>query len=402
MIEEVIKKDLKTVSDIDKDMLSRVSNKEEYHSIMLNYLKRKYPYTTIVSNNIEFELQRGCNDYFDFVSSIEYYDNKFKIYPFTGSKDQKKFYYEKVLEKIINYHLETGISYEEIIKIYTDSYKNEVEKIKSNLKNMQMLPYYGTPSFMLKKAGYILKCASKLTSDIPIDLYNNMMAFLNKYPPYKEFYQETFPYYTEEFKRGYIEFENNYLKILEFEKSLVPLAKKIWEDFLTDPKNHDDNHYAYLAHTFSYGEVDPREINKVCTSLLTEDIQTIGEFGLLFGADNNFDECCSEDAGSWEITKEDFIDRNIPKQWQYPSHESKTIFYEYENISKLLLPQDIVKDVLNGGIVTYSEIVLTGKVHPIGVFFTDICKDVEKVKAYAEKYNLPLIHIGLREKSLYI
>lgn len=52
---------------------------------------------------------------------------------------------------------------------------------------------------MLKKARYILKCASKLTSNIPIDLYNNMMAFLNEYPPYDEFYQETFLYYAEKY-----------------------------------------------------------------------------------------------------------------------------------------------------------------------------------------------------------
>ena len=70
-----------------------------------------------------------------------------------------------------------------------------------------------------------------------------------------------------------------------------------------------------------------------------------------------------------------------------------------EEVKKdLKIISDIVKDVLSGGIVTYSEIVLTGKVHPIGIFYEDICKDVEKVKAYAEKYNLPLIYIGMREK----
>ena len=255
---------------------------------------------------------------------------------------------------------------------------------------------------MLKKAGFILKCASKLTSDIPVDIYNEMTSFLEKYPPYEETYKEIFPYYSEDFKNEYNKFEENYLKILEFERNLEPFAKQKWTEFLTNPQNHDSSHYAYLAYTFTGGEVDPSQMHKVCTSLLTENIQTIGEFGLLFGADNNFDECCCEDAGSWEISKDEYIDRDLLKNWQYPSTEDNTLFYEFENVSKILLSQDIKSSVLEGGIVTYSEIVLTGNVHPTGVFYTDKCKDIEKAKQYAEKYNLPLIHITPNLDKVYI
>ena len=55
---------------------------------------------------------------------------------------------------------------------------------------------------MLKKAGFILKCASKLTSDIPVDIYNEMTSFLEKYPSYEETYKEIFPYYSEDFKNS--------------------------------------------------------------------------------------------------------------------------------------------------------------------------------------------------------
>ena len=206
----------------------------------------------------------------------------------------------------------------------------------------------------------------------------------------------------ERFLYMFLHMEDIFLKILEFERSLEPYAKQKWAEFLTNPINHDSSHYAYLAHTFTGGEVDPSKMHKVCTSLLTENIQTIGEFGLLFGADNNFDECCCEDAGSWEISKDEYIDRDLLKNWQYPSTEDNTLFYEFENVSKILLPQDIESSVLEGGIVTYSEIVLTGNVHPIGVFYTDKCKDIEKAKQYAEKYNLPLIHITPNLDKVYI
>ena len=229
--------------------------------------------------------------------------------------------------------------------------------------------------------------------------YHSKIVFPIKY---EETYKEIFPYYSENFKNEYSKFEENYLKILEFERRLEPYAKQKWTEFLTNPINHDSSHYAYLAHTFTGGEVDPSKMHKVCTSLLTENIQTIGEFGLLFGADNNFDECCCEDAGSWEISKDEYIDRDLLKNWQYPSTEDNTLFYEFENVSKILLPQDIESSVLEGGIVTYSEIVLTGNVHPIGVFYTDKCKDIEKAKQYAEKYNLELIHITPNLDKVYI
>ena len=103
-----------------------------------------------------------------------------------------------------------------------------------------------------------------------------------------------------------------------------------------------------------------------------------------------------------EISKDEYIDRDLLKNWQYPSTEDNTLFYEFENVSKILLPQDIESSVLEGGIVTYSEIVLTGNVHPIGVFYTDKCKDIEKAKQYAEKYNLELIHITPNLDKVYI
>ena len=395
MIEEVIKKDLDFVDDSYKDLRKKVTSKENYSLIMLVYLKSKFPCTNVVTDfdAIEHRLQMQISRYYNLVCSVESNEDSFKIYPFEASNSQKAIYYENVLKSIIDYHISSNIPYEEVFEIYIDSYKNEINKMHEDLKKKKIIPYYGLPNYMIKKAGFILKCASRITNDIPIDIYNEMTFFLEKYPPYEESYQEIFPYYSEEFKEEYKRFEENYLKILEFERSLEPCAKQKWKEFLTNPLNHDSNHYAYLAHTFTSGEVDPSKMHKVCTSLLTENIQTIGEFGLLFGADNNFDECCCEDAGSWEISKDEYIERDFLKNWQYPSAEDNTLFYEFENVSKILLPEDIESFVLMGGIVTYSEIVLTGNVRPTGVFYTDKCKDIEKAKEYAEKYNLPLIHI---------
>ena len=276
MIEEVIKKDLDFVDDSYKDLLAKVTSKEDYCLIMLVYLKSKYPFTNVVTDfdAMEHRLQMQISRYYNFVCSVQSNEDSFKIYPFEASNSQKAIYYENVLKSIIDYHISTNIPYEEVFEIYIDSYKNEMNKMHEDLKKKKIIPYYGMPTYMLKKAGFILKCASKITDSIPVDIYNSMASFVEKYPPYEETYQEIFPYYSEEFKSEYVQFEENFLKILEFERSLEPFAKQKWAEFLTNPQNHDSSHYAYLAHTFTGGEVDPSQMHKVCTSLLTENIQT--------------------------------------------------------------------------------------------------------------------------------
>ncbi len=397
MIRDVIEKDIKIYPGIDAEALRNVTTYSEYVSFMTSYLSLKHPFCTYVTDNIEYTLIRECELYLSLKCSIRYKGDSFKVYPYEPTIKQRKDYYHNVLEAIVKYHYESGIDFENAIKEYINLYIEENKNIKEDLKKRKMLPYYGNVQFMLHKAGYTLRCAKDLVGEtVSMDALLEMKAFLEKYPEIPEDYRDVYPYYSDDFKDDYDAFEKNYLSILELEKTLEPLAKKRWKDFLTDPNDYDPNHFAYLAHTFTAGSVSPNEIHKVCTSLLTDKIQTSGEFGLLFGADNNFDECCSCDAGSWELTKSEFIDRNLPKNWQYPSTDELTVFYEEPEVSKLLIPERIEQDVLDNNMATYSEIVITGTPKPIAVFYNDYCENVEMVKMYAEKCGLPLVHVTRR------
>lgn len=394
MVKDVVEKDIKMYSDINAEVLRKAKTYSEYVYLMTNYLSMKYSFKIEFNDNLEYTLLRESELYLSLKCSIRYGKDSFKVYPYEATIKQRSDYYHNILKEIVSYHYETGISFEDAIREYAALYKEENKKIKEDLKKRKMLPYYGNAQFMIQKAGYTLSCAKDLVgSDVPMEALYQMKAFLAKYPEIPEHYRNVYPYYSDEFKNDYDEFERNYLTILELEKILEPLAKKRWKEFLTDPNNYDPEHYAFLAHTFTVGSVSPEEMHKACVSLLTNKVQTSGEFGLLFGADNNFDECCSCDAGSWEVTKEEFIDRDLPKNWQYPSTGDYAIFYEEPEVSKLLTPERIEQEVLNNNMACYSEIVLLGSLKPVGVFYTDCCENVEMVKMYAEKCGLPLVHI---------
>ena len=85
------------------------------------------------------------------------------------------------------------------------------------------------------------------------------------------------------------------------------------------------------------------------------------------------------------------------------------IFYENPNISKISLPEDLEKEAIarnaayNGEILNYknttaySEIYLNNNAKAIGVFYTDDCLNIAEIIKYAQKYNLPLVHLSLKK-----
>ena len=84
MIEEVIKKDLDFVDDSYKDLLKKVTSKENYSLIMLVYLKSKFPFTNVVTDfdAIEHRLQMQISRYYNLVCSVESHEDSFQISPF--------------------------------------------------------------------------------------------------------------------------------------------------------------------------------------------------------------------------------------------------------------------------------------------------------------------------------
>lgn len=43
---------------------------------------------------------------------------------------------------------------------------------------------------------------------------------------------------------------------------------------------------------------------------------------------------CTDDAGSWQVNKKEFIERGCPRNWQLTKLDGETVFYEYPLNSK--------------------------------------------------------------------
>ncbi len=389
-------------------------------SIEQTYLKllSQYP-CDCVGNGVEdrrlnYQLSHALEKYYIYVYCIERKEKSFKFYPVTVTDEEIKRIYEIEFKNLVLESLKLNVPIEVLMSNKIEEYKAKFEENKRYCLDTPMEPYYGNPDFMFKRAGYILECIEKLSMEKPSldDIFDGMKTFMEKYGNLKDLLDNPiYPFYDEEYKKDYRDFERAYYKILEVEKMLSVEVEKIWKSVLTDPNAHNDNSFKYLIHTFSSSMIPLESVGKVCCSLATNRLLTTpyGNTGIICDFDSEAIEImCSKDAGSWSVDKNEFVERLFPRRWQVTNPDGIGVWFEEARISKLVLPNDLEKEAnarniaKNGEILNYSkqkcysEIYFNSKVRAIGVFYTDECKDISAIKAYAEKYNLPLIHLSLQ------
>lgn len=380
---------------------------------------KKYPCMTIAridENPINYRLVDALKGYYLFHYGIERKEHSFKFYPINLVKEEVERLYNQEMKDIVLESIRTHHSIEKLMNDRIDEYNRKIEENKKYALETPIEPYYGDPSFIFKRSSYILKCIERLPVEIPNldDIYQHLSDFMDKYGNVKDEYGERilYPYYTDEFKKDYREFEKAYYSLLLLEKSLSKLVEKIWKDTLTDPSNHDDKNFTYLIHAFTNGMIPLENMGKVCCTLATSHLLTppYGNTGIICDFDSEAVEAiCSEDAGSWPITKREFVERLFPTTWQLTTPEENGVFFEVPEVSKILLPKDLEQTAIENNIkqngeilnysnfLSYSEIFLNSKAKAIGAFYTDECQDTTAIQAYAEKYHLPLVHLSLQK-----
>lgn len=418
-IKENLKKLIPRIGIINK-IQKKDLTLEEYNNIIRKIclalypeIESKYPFRNWKEENqsLSSKLTIALISSYNFQYRISFKDRKIKVYPISLDEKTAKEIYKNELLTIIQEHLKSNLSIEDIIEEHIESHEKKINTYKETLTNSKVEPYYGTPKFMYEHASYINDCLQKLpfeTKSLDKEL-NEMHKFIVLYPEVgQESYTDIYPYYNMTYKQAYDQFEKLYLSILSYENSLVPQVSIIWEQYLTNPKNHQ-NDFHYLIHTFTDGLVPPKEMNKACCSLATNNLLTVvqGTSGLIYGyTPESIDTISKKDAGSFYFDKEKFIDQNIPLDCQYTP---ENMAYEDPKISKLILPTDLEKTGIDNNLVynhellnyetfcAYTELVLNKKAQALGVFYTDDCPNIEEIKEYAKKYNLPLIHLSLQE-----
>ena len=356
------------------------------------------------------ELKSALATFIKLYNKVRFIDGKAKIFPIDTSKAEIDNLYDRYSSEIIDRHARTGGSIDAILDDIIKQVTDETARLKQTLMDCEMLPFYGSMEYIVGRTKFINECLKTIPN-----VYNNideivaeMQKVNDKYPINDIGNKE---YTGEQFYAEYADLEEKYKTVLKLENELAPRVIQYWNSYLTDPSIHDSNNYHYVMHTFSAGMVDPSAMKKACCSLNTDElvITPYGDCGLIYKLDaDSLETLCTEDVGSWAISKAEFVDRNCPNSWQLPNTDgSYSVFYEYEKNSKLIMPQIFQKKALEANVsyngemlnnskhLCYSEIYLNNNAKAIGAFYTDNCKEVEAVEAYARKYNLPLVHISL-------
>ena len=389
---------------------------ENVKEIIFSYSLSKYPYHEYVGKDKQDQLSLALSCYYNLEQKVRIKDGKLKIYPIDLSKRQLGQIYSSHLKEMVNFQFESGMDMDEIIDEVTDNVNKSYEELKNELTQMEMEPFYGSPKYLIGRADFIKKCISEIPG-----VYLNVDELIDKMHRFEEKYMkndednlsEAIKGVGDEFFDDYDVLEECYKSLVAIEDELSPIVIKFWNQYLTDPNQHDDNSYRYIMHSFSGGLVEPDVMNKACCALNTDElvVAPYGNTGLIYSVDvNSVETFCSDDAGSWNCDKRTFIERGCPARWQLTNPKGISVFYEFCENSKLLMPETLERqckgnnikfngEMLNKHRATlYSEIYLNKNARPVGAFYTDDCTNYEEIAIYAQKYNLPLINISLTKQ----
>ena len=285
------------------------------------------------------------------------------------------------------------------------------EKSRANLeelKNSKINDYYGTVSYIKERTKTIIKAIDELLNDshttaeekVEIESYQKdieeISKSINSYKNTKESYLN--------------DVSIPFARLLSYEKKLTKISSKRWHEFAKE-KDAMLIHFLHPIHKLS------DDMHRICASLYTKDLlnHVCSYLHIGYFYDFNFDNIVaigSDDLGSWDVTKEEFLGQTkgwrkygispINTSWQW-SNKNKC-FFESGLHSTLYLPTTVEKEAIAND-VSYTEIYLYNKdkpIKPIKCFYTEDAtkEEINLITELAKEQNLPLeeIYIGNERK----
>ena len=376
--------------------------------IIVSYYLNLYKFKTYSSNEIQDLLLSNLSKLCDLSKKVKDKNGKIKIYPVIDSDENKERVYKEVIKEMVNYQIQNYISTEKLFELFVNKIGSQLQEYKQSLIKSDMELYYGSIYYIIERSLFIINCIRNITNESLNleEIEDVMLQYKNKYIDTRDNYGIDADYIdvSDEFYNDYDLIESYYKKLLIMEKELAPIVAEQWKKYLTNPLDNKED-YRYVMHCFSSGMVDPNLMRGACCSLYTQSIENLmyGNSGLIYDIDAySVDTMCTGDAGSWFTNKEEFIERGCPSRWQLTCLDGNAVYYENPLNCKLIMPNVFENDCIekiNNNDFHYSEIFLNEKARPIGVFYTSDCENIEEVELYAQRYNLPLIKIDIKESK---
>ena len=323
-----------------------------------------------------------------------------KLYPIEekniGNEEYNNELHEICTKLFTTKKTENEIASESYIK-----YKTKAESLRKNVMENNLAPYYGTPKFMCNRSNYILKCIQDIISNDDIDedykqgsltIYKKIKDHITNLNEKVNVIEKYGFDQKEEYIKLYDEIEKDYLYVLNIENTIVKDLKGLWNEFLTNPKDYKEGErFAYLVHICDNEIIDPNNLLKVNCTLITDKCMPIPNKKMCLICNPNIEQIsgiCIDEASSWVIDKAYFVKKDMPIAWQFAESadlSDRKIFYENPEISKLVLPSNIEKEMINENLSFNGEILKYSKKR----FFSEIFlkKNIDKIEVPAVLYT---------------
>lgn len=348
------------------------------------------------------------------LNNLLYYDSAFRrlIENSNGTYSVYPKLKESPTEKDLLQYYSLGLK--KNVKEIISALQTSIDKRSSKIKNAKIENYYGTPKYLISRTKAISDAVTLLDSrnDIKdktlvsktlsninfllnqmlntLGLQNNEETYLNLI---------NYKYNLKVSKNEYDAIRNLYIEVLKQENLLIDISNEIWHEY--SQKNN-----GVFIHQLTNGAVESDKMKKICVSFYSSNVNIItnyenGNIGYAYPMDiSSTFSVCETDAGSWEVTKEEFIERGFPETWQL---DETNLWYEYPYHSKLFPPEYIEEKIKAKN--NFAEAIIDNrnqKVKPLYCFYTSNAtkEQIETITSLAQKQGIEVRHLMTEEEKL--
>lgn len=308
------------------------------------------------------------------------------------------------------YSLGLKMSVKEIIDYLTPV----INEKKLKLKNAELKKYDGSPKYLILRTKAVYDAVvllnhrddiedkflvSNALSDITVQLNTmlNIVGLKNNEETYTQL--EDYRYQLPVNKEQYDLLKDCYEKILKKEDILTDISNQIWQSYAL--KNN-----GVFIHQFTQEAVESDQMKKICTSFFSDHANTITNYSnanIGYAYPMNIDSTfavCESDVGSWQVTKEECIERAMPEGWQF---NETNLWYEDPHHSKLFPPEYIEQQVITNQ--SFAEIIIDNRkknIKPLYCFYTADAtpEQIEEINGLARKQGLEVKCLGVKEEKM--
>lgn len=338
-------------------------------------------------------------------------ENKFKIFPNNIDYKERAIILSEIfkdrLSTIYKLYFISKMSLTDIVNIQNNKMNSALDNAHSRYIDGELVPYVGHEEYIVGRCRFIRESinefcgANEVPENIKMFFESALIVADSLLLGIDKILQS-----NDNSKEKYLKLEKKYYEFEKVEDTLSVHMDSIWNNYLSNPQDFNPENFVFIAHTLSDGDVEPDKMDKICATMVTNDVNRApyGNYGYIYPYSyQNVVTSGYGDIGTWLCSKELLFEREFPNTWQYhkdSGRKGSKLFCEFEENSKLLLPSKMVEKLR--GQRGYTEIFIQNdepKIMPSGIFCLENqnSESYQKALLLSEKTGLPLLILPKRD-----